>query len=91
MRLSVKTISLLSLVACSVFSCRKDERQLSPEEIGKRVDSIVKIKEETLRKEAQEDLNRRLSIEVKPKVDSILKHTAEPDTVLPALDTLISE
>lgn len=88
MLLSKKTTVLLLLSACFLLSCRKEGAELSPREIQTQVDAIVKQKEERLRKEAHEDLNRRLSIELKPKVDSILKRTAEPDTALPALDTL---
>jgi len=36
-------------------------------------DSIVQLKMEQLRREAKEDLDRRLPIEIKPKIDSILR------------------
>lgn len=86
MRVSVKLIILVSGLA-TVFSCNKKEESMSPVEIHAKVDSIVKTKEKDLKKQAQEDLNHRLSIEMKPKVDSILNRTSMPDSMLPALDT----
>lgn len=64
--------SLLYLV-----SCGKKEKELTPEEIQFKADSIFRIKLEKLQQEAKEDLDRRMSIELKPKVDSLRKVTKE--------------
>jgi hypothetical protein len=88
MCLSKKISGFLLLPLWLLFSCHKDAKELSPQEIEVKVEAIVKQKEEKLRKESLDDLNHRLSIELKPKIDSILKRTAQPNTELPELDTL---
>ena len=45
---------------------------MSVHDINFKVDSIIAEKQEGLIKEANEDLDRRMAIEVKPKADSIV-------------------
>lgn len=86
MKVSINIIYFLLLI--SIFSCNKQEHTLSPMQINQKVDSIIQQKEKVLRKQAQEDLNRRMSIEIKPKVDSMLNRVTLPDSmVTPQLDT----
>lgn len=83
----VKIIAVIFFI-CMLTSCAKQEKNLTPQQINQKVDSIVALKEKKLRSQAHEDLNRRMSIEIKPKVDSILNRTARPDSVsTPVLDT----
>ncbi|WP_157977047.1 hypothetical protein [Taibaiella helva] len=73
-------LSLLMLAACG-----KKEKELSPARINAIADSIVNSRMNKLRKQAKEDLERRLPIELKPKIDSILKvtHDIGPVPVFP--------
>lgn len=72
-------------MAIMLYACGKKEQELSPAEINAKADSIVQSKMEKIRRQAKEDLDRRLPIEVKPKVDSIRKidHTVGPIPVFP--------
>lgn len=72
-----------------VFSaCGKKEKALSPARINAIADSIANSKMDKLRRQAKEDLERRLPIELKPKIDSIRKITHEigPVPVFPGDD-----
>lgn len=53
-------------------ACGKKERELSPDEIRAKADSMVQLKMEKLRREAKDDLDKRLPIELKPRIDSLL-------------------
>ncbi len=79
----------LLLLTLSWLACTKNEsKELSQDIIDLKVDSILKKKEKTLQQQAQDDLNRRMRIELKPKVDSILGRTINPDSLkVPKLDT----
>jgi len=62
-------------VFCAAFlvSCQKStQTYLSKEQMEQRVDSLTEIRFKELEKEAAIDLDRRIPIEVKPKVDSIV-------------------
>lgn len=66
----------LSLILFSIFvffSCTKKEKSYTRQEVRQKTDSILSIEIKNLRRQAKEDLDRRLPIELKPKVDSILK------------------
>lgn len=58
-------------------ACQKKETELTKEQIQQRADSIYNSKVKRLEKQAQEDLDRRMSIELKPKIDSLLGRTAQ--------------
>lgn len=72
MTASKKHITVLSFVLL-LAACGKKEKELSPAQIRAKADSIMQTKLGKLKQQAKEDLDRRLPIEVKPKVDSILK------------------
>ena len=59
--------AVIALSACG----KKEKKELTPAQIRVKADSIAQIKIKTLQKQAKEDLDKRMSIEVKPKVDSL--------------------
>ncbi|PSK95183.1 hypothetical protein [Taibaiella chishuiensis] len=78
------------LLGCvlTLGSCGKKEKELSPKEIEAKADSIVARKVGQMEQQAREDLDKRLPIEIKPKVDSIRK--IRPDSI-PSLPVLQEE
>ena len=52
--------------------CKEKNTELSPSAIQAKVDSLVGIRMEELNNQAMDDLDRRMSIEVKAKADSIV-------------------
>jgi len=62
-------------------ACGKKQKELTPAQVRAKADSILQTRMGKLRQQAKEDLDRRLPIEVKPKVDSILKVTHDPKPV----------
>lgn len=71
MKQRVVIVLLLSLLfsACT----RKEEPVLTKQQMKARADSIVAIKKADISQQAAEDLDRRSSIEVKAKADSIVE------------------
>ena len=74
-KLIKRVFPVLLLTVCMV-RCMKEEKGLTPEQVQHIADSIYKIKAQKLRQQAAEDLDRRMSIELKPKIDSLLGRTA---------------
>jgi len=69
LKTSIIGITLLALLA----SCAKEkEQKMMQSEINAKVDSIVGTRIDELNRQAMEDLDRRKSIEVKAKTDSIV-------------------
>lgn len=66
-------------------ACGRKEKELTPAQMRARADSILQSKMGKLKQQAKEDLDSRLPIEIKPKVDSILKidHKVTPVPVFP--------
>lgn len=75
MKASVKSMTAPGLLLMALFfaSCSKKEEGLTPAQIQARADSILKARLPALQQRAKEDYEKRLPIELKPKVDSILK------------------
>ncbi len=71
MKVSAKNIIILTALVPALSSCGKEEQQLSPAQISAKADSIVQSRMEKLRRQAKEDLDKRLPIELKPKIDSL--------------------
>lgn len=70
LKTSIMSIALLGLLA----SCAKEkEKKMTQSEINAKVDSIVGTRIDELNRQAMEDLDRRKSIEVKAKTDSIVE------------------
>lgn len=85
MKVSIKHIAVLCALIFLFTACGKKEKELTPQQIRAKADSIVRSKMEKMKKQAKEDLDRRLPIEIKPKIDSIQKtgHHIEPVPVFP--------
>jgi hypothetical protein len=96
MKVSGKSIIALFVITITLIACGKKQKELTPQQIEAKADSILQTKIGKMRKDAKEDLEKRLSIEVKPKVDSILHRSGgiqappvlQEDTVNAATDTL---
>lgn len=71
----MKSLIFPTIAAVVMFaSCQGNSGPtLSVHDINFKADSIVAEKQEGLLKDANEDLDRRMAIEVKPKADSIVK------------------
>lgn len=61
------------LLVFSLASCRTKQEYFTEEQLLKKSDSLTAIRFGELQKQAAEDLDHRIAIEVKPKVDSILE------------------
>lgn len=71
-------------------SCSDRQKALTQSEINAKVDSLVGVKVQELARQSAEDLDRRMSIEVKAKADSIVqvRTTGAPaPTAAPATTT----
>ena len=82
----MKPLSALFIFAVVFFgSCQTKQEYFTKEQLQKKTDSLIAIRFQELQKQAAEDLDRRISIEVKPKVDSILEgvHIEVPEMVSP--------
>lgn len=66
MRLSTLLICILLFSSCS-----KEDKTFTQAELEAKADSIFKAKLPLLKQQAEEDLNNRIRIELKPKIDSI--------------------
>ena len=64
----------------------KEEKGLTPQQVQHMADSLYEAKAKKIRKQAAEDLDRRMSIELKPKIDSLLGRTATA-TSTPLMNT----
>ena len=62
---------VLALVVLSLAACQKEKRVFTEAELRRRVDSAVKENTPLLREQFDEDLDRRMSIEVRPLADSL--------------------
>jgi DNA phosphorothioation-dependent restriction protein DptG len=85
MMTSGKLIAAILIATLTITSCGKEEKQLTPKQIRERADSIYKSNLKKIQQQAKEDYEKRLPIELKPKVDSILqrKMEAAPIPVFP--------
>ncbi len=67
-------------------SCNKEPEPLTKEEIKHKIDSLTAERIKESDEQAKRDLNHRMKIEVKVKVDSILNASmAKKDTVVKAM------
>ncbi|WP_118972381.1 hypothetical protein [Taibaiella koreensis] len=88
MKVSAKNIATHLLLLLLLPACGKKEKELSPARINALADSIVNSRMDKLRRQAKEDLDRRMPIELKPKIDSIrnVSHEIGPVPVFPGDD-----
>lgn len=68
-----KIILIGTGVIALMASCGGKEEAISESEKRAKVDSLVGVRQEEVVKEATEDLDRRMAIEVKQKADSIVE------------------
>jgi high-affinity K+ transport system ATPase subunit B len=70
----------LSIVVILLFaSCASKTKNMTESEIKAKADSLVGIRIEELNRQAIEDFDRRKSIEVKIKADSIVQASLQAD------------
>lgn len=67
---------VLTLSACSHKKEHKDSQ------VNSRIDSLVMVRTAEMYQKADEDLDQRMSVEVKPKADSIVRARITKDSVL---------
>jgi hypothetical protein len=83
-----RSFAALLFVPLVISACGSGkEKALTDNEIKQKVDSLVGVKVEALNRQSMEDLDRRLSIEVKQKADSMVQARMagiHPDTTQPA-------
>ena len=72
------TAMALLLSGMLLNGCQKEAPLLTPAQANAQVDSVVASQTEFLRDQADTDLDRRRSIEVKPLTDSFLRQKATP-------------
>lgn len=70
-------------------ACQTKQEYLTKEQLLQKSDSLTEIRFRQLKKQAEEDLQFRMAIEVKPKVDSILGQTT-PVVSSPAEENISS-
>ena len=69
---NMKRMALAYLVLMAIVSCNKAAQPLSRAEIRQKADSISEVRMRQLDDQAKADLEYRMKIEVKVKVDSII-------------------
>lgn len=74
----------LLLAVAAFSSCKEHETAITQSQINAKVDSLIGIKIEELNRQAMEDLDRRKSIEVKAKADSIVQAYVQSQAAPPA-------
>lgn len=74
----IATAIVLLLSGALLTGCEKEVPLLTPAQANARVDSAVASQTKFLREQADTDLDRRRSIEVKPLTDSFLRQKAAP-------------
>jgi hypothetical protein len=67
-----KILLVLLVTSLGLFSCNKEVVPLTKEQVNQKIDSLVKASRQESDAQARVDLDRRMKIEVKVKVDSIL-------------------
>ncbi len=70
------TAPLLLSGAVLFAGCQKAPELLTPQQANAQADSMVAVQNQLLREQADTDLDRRRSIEVKPLTDSFLRKPA---------------
>ncbi len=82
MRLRILATVLLFTAALS--ACQEKKQKMSDSEIKAKVDSIVGVRVEEINKQSMDDLDKRMSIEVKTKTDSIVDAYKQVQSGTPA-------
>ena len=69
----MKSIAILFTVLILSASCKKESQPMTKAEMRKKIDSLTSIRLKELDAQANHDLEYRMKIEVKVKVDSIVQ------------------
>ena len=78
----MKASYLLIIVPAIIgFSSCSHAKQHKDSQVNARIDSLVMDRTNEMYQKANEDLDRRMSVEVKPKADSIVRARMMRDTV----------
>lgn len=67
-----RILLVLLITSFGLFSCNKEAVPLTKQQVSQKIDSLVKANRQESDAQARVDLERRMKIEVKVKVDSIL-------------------
>ena len=70
------------VITLAFTACTQKEKAISQSEVEAKVDSIVGTKIGEINRQAMEDLDRRMTIEVKAKADSIVAAAAPADNTV---------
>ena len=73
----MRKIILGFIIVTGLYSCSKAPQPMSKAEITRRADSIITIRVKEQNEQARIDLEYRIKIEVKVKVDSLLNKRAQ--------------
>lgn len=81
--MKVRVYILLAGMGLLVSCAAQEQKALSQGEINAKVDSILVIKKEEVARLAEDDLDRRITIDVKVKADSLFRICREKGTLEP--------
>jgi hypothetical protein len=84
MRYMKKAGTGLVLIALAFTACKSKDEAITRSQEQAKVDSMVALKVEEVNRLAMEDLDRRMSIEVKAKADSIVAAHMQSQPSTPA-------
>ncbi len=76
-------IILIVALAAIIASCNSQQNGMTDGERDAKVDSLVALRIEEINREAIEDRDRRMAIEVKQKADSMVQEAARADNTIP--------
>jgi hypothetical protein len=65
-------LAIIALVIASTTACKNKTEAISRSQMKAKTDSLVAVKMQEINAQAMEDLDRRMSIEVKAKTDSLV-------------------
>lgn len=77
-----KIITIIALTTI-MAACGSKEHKMTDSERQARVDSMVGTRLEEINRQAMEDRDRRMAIEVKAKADSIVQASMGADNTIP--------
>ena len=73
-----KTLLASAILVCGLAACNKEPEPLTKAQIKQRIDSITTVRIKELDEQARLDLEHRIKIEVKVKVDSMVNASLHP-------------
>ena len=73
-----KIVLGIMLISVAFVSCENKQAMLTRSSINAKVDSLVGARMEEINRQAMDDLDHRIAIEVKAKADSIVQARTNP-------------